>query len=50
MSTKKGLEIFLKEETNKKQRLLAILLYYKLYGLARCMVKVNKLLNRILGR
>lgn len=50
MSSKKGLNIFLKEEQNKKQKLLGKLVFYKMYGLARFMVKINKCINRYKGR
>lgn len=50
MSTRKGLSIFLKEEPNKKQKLLGKLVFYKMYGVARFMVNIYKRINRCLGR
>ena len=50
MKTKKGLQIYVEDETNKKHKLLGKLVYFKMYGIARFLVRINILINKLLKR
>ncbi len=50
MKTKKGLQIYVEDETNKKHKLLGKLVYFKMYGIARFLVRINILINKLLKK